>query len=180
MVILNFFTALFQEVVLFFSKPLGFGGHFTSVNIIIWSVYIGIIAAALISVYNRQFLGKYVNKLLDNKALSPESAISPMDSGHKNIFLKHALKKGVTFRKIVVSANAANETDILKQRYYISEGNRERAKNLYAKNGASLFFVILSAILLLAVVALLYNTLPDIIEMAENFFGSFKIKDNIA
>lgn len=178
MVIIRFFKALFDEIILFFSKPLGFGGRFSSGNLLVWALYISIIIVALISLYNKVFLGKFVKHLIKNKAVDNDSAISPISAGHKNIFLKYALKRSTVFRKIVVSDDE-NE-DILAKRYYITDKNYSRAKNLYAQNGASPVFIIFIAIIMLVVVALLYNILPDLVNMTENFFSSFKTPDNIA
>lgn len=179
MVVIKFFTALFEEIVLFFSKPLGFGTHFSTGNLIIWSIYIGIIGAALICLYNGVFLGRYVKHLLKNEARSSDKAISPFDAGYKNIFLKRALKNSTAFKKIVISDDN-DESDVLKKHYYISEGNGERAKNLYAQNGANPIFIIIIAIVLLVLVAFLYYVLPSLIDMTKNFLGSFKTPDNIA
>ncbi len=177
--IIRFFKAMFEEFILFFSKPLGFGGIFTTGNLIIWSLYLGIIAASIISIYNRIFLGRFVKVLYDRKAYDKETAIAPLETGYRNIYLKRALKKSITFKKIVVTDDTTN-TDILQKKYYLSENNRERAKNLYAQNGAHPLFVIFIAILMIALIALLYKVLPDIIDMTENFFNSFKTTDNMA
>lgn len=178
MVIIRFFGALIDEIVLFFSKPLGFGGRFSSGNLLVWALYISIIIVALVSLYNRVFLGKFVKHLLKNNAVDSNSAISPLDAGYKNIFLRYALGKSTVFRKIVVSNE--EKDDILAKRYYISDKNYSRAKNLYAQNGANPLFIIFIAVVMLVVVALLYNILPDLVNMTENFLSSFKTHDNIA
>lgn len=174
----DFFAALFSDIIDFFSVPLNFGGQLVTGQIIIWAVITGFAAAALVSLYNRVFLGKFVAYLLKNKANSPECAKSPAEASISNIFLKNALRSKGAFRKIVRTED--NVGDVMNMRYFITEENAVRAERIYARNGASPVNLLIAFILLIVLAVIAYTVIPELIQMAENFAGMIKPEPNIA
>ena len=174
----DFFVAIFSDIKAFFSTPPNFGGQLATGQIIIWAIIIGFAIAALISLYNRVFLGKFVAYLLKNKANSPDRAKSPSDAAIVNIFLKNALKSKGAFTKIVRTED--NVGDVMNMRYFITDENAVRAERTYARNGASPVNLIIAFVLLIVIAVIAYTVIPELIQMAENFAGMIKPESNIA
>ncbi|MBQ4136759.1 MAG: hypothetical protein IJD67_01495 [Clostridia bacterium] len=176
--IADFFSALFTDIVAFFDRPLGFGGPLLTGHIVIWAILIGFALAGLISLYNRVFIGKFVNFLLTNKAHTPDSARSLSDAGIKNVFIKASLSSRSTLSRVVKLADS--DADTADRRYYIEEKDAFRADRLYAKGGASPATLIFALVLLIIAAVVIYLSLPELIQMAENFASMIKPKSNIA
>ena len=92
-----FFTPNFRtyENLTFFNDP-------TMFKLIIFGLYFGILAAALVMFYTKRVLGAFVRALDKNGALSKENAKTLSELGfEKNIFVKLALLTGYTLRRVV-------------------------------------------------------------------------------
>lgn len=180
--IADFFTAIFTDIKSFFSTSLGFGGPLISGATVVWAIIIGFAAAAFVCLYNRIFIGKFVSRLLKAGADSPENALSPLDVGQKNVFLKSALRSNGLIKKIVIADADENEKkrDVLSTKYYIASENTERAAKLYSKNGSTIINIIFALILFLILAAIIYKVLPNLIGMTESFINSLVPESNIA
>ena len=73
----------------------------TDLNIILISIFVGIIVASIAIVYRRYVLGNIVRKIVDKKAFSEDTAITLEEMGFKNVFVKFALRDSSTFKKTV-------------------------------------------------------------------------------
>lgn len=173
MIILDFFKAIFTDIMSFFSKPLDFGGPLTAGKLIIWAIIIGFVIAAFVCLYNRVFLGKFVSFLLKNKADSEENAKTLKDAGISNVFVKRALKSDSLYSKLVCTADT-DKTDIINVKFYIPSEKRDRADRLYAHNGISTTILVISLFLLVLLAAIVYIALPELIQMAKNFSNMIK------
>ena len=93
----------------FFSDYLGryenfeFGtGKLITHNMIIFGILVGVIVAAALSIYNKRYLGNFVRKILDDGAISRESAKTVEELGFKNHFMiRLGLMGGKTFGKMI-------------------------------------------------------------------------------
>ncbi len=143
------------------------------INIILISVFIGIIAASIAIVYRRYVLGGIVRVIVDKKAFSEESAITLEDMGYKNnIFVKFALRKSSTFRKTVHGVGEENKDSGIVPRFYIPENIYMREEIKYCKKGTNVFGVFFAAVLFLVIIYLLVNYIPWIIDSLTGLFSS--------
>lgn len=128
-----------------------------SLDLIIWSLFVGVVLASIGIYYSKHVLGSLVNKLLDEKALSPESARTLEEIGFgKRPLIRFSLRKKSTFRKTVFSED--------EKHYYIPLEKAEHAAFRYDRKGNTLFGIVMT-VLIFAVVALLTSAfLPPILE----------------
>ena len=171
-VIVDFFSALWQDIVTYFSAPLDFGGPLVTGQIIIWAIIIGFAVCAAVSLFNKIFAGRLINFLIKGRAESPETALSPEGSIKFNFFIERALRSKGVFTKIVRTADT-DEPDFSKRRYYILPTDQFRAQNLYSKNGASIFAFVVTLILLVIFAAIAYKVLPELLEMTGEVKDAF-------
>ena len=120
----------------------------------------GVTAAAVYTYYTKSILGGLVRKLFEHNAFDGDSAISLEEAGYKKSFLlKYSLRPGTDFAETVRSVDG---------RYYIPEDKIEKAESKY-KNENITVFVVLLAILALAIIALAcIYIFPDLLEIAKN------------
>ena len=73
-----------------------------SVPIVILGLFLGLIIAAIFSVISKRMNGVFVHKLIDEGALSPETAktLPELDFAHK-LFIRYAVKRGVSLRRVM-------------------------------------------------------------------------------
>lgn len=118
-----------------------------NLTLILSAFFIGIIIASVATIYRQQVLGGIVRKILEKKALSPKTALSVEDLGYKknNIFVKVALRKNSTFRKIVHAVEVEKETTL----YYIPEENSAREEMRFRKKGNSAVWVLVGIVIFL-------------------------------
>ena len=167
---IDFFKALWETIVNYFNTPVDIGNSpLITGNILIWSILIGIAAATVFSFLNRITLGKFVSGLLENKADSPETAISADKIGGAGRSVLHSLKKNCVFGKIVKRVNG-NSNEV---RYYILPEDASRAENLFGKNGTSIRSLIFTLISLIIIAALAYYALPRLTDMTRSVANSF-------
>lgn len=76
-------------------------------KIIIWSVYIGVVAAVIATYITKSNFGKFVSALIEKNAATPETALSPNETGIKiNLFIKLALKNHLHYNNFLVAITA--------------------------------------------------------------------------
>ena len=174
----EFFSALVRDIAAYFNAPLNFGGVLVTGKIIISAILIGFAVCALLSFFNKLFLGSFVQYIISSHADSPESAVSANEKIKPGFFVRTALSRNGVFAKIVKCANP-EETDPDKRSFYILPADSERAQNLYIK-GANVRTLLITFIVLIILAALAYKVLPALIDMSRDFANSFKTDGNIA
>jgi len=148
-----------------------FIGNNPTLASILWPLIAGVVIAACAVFFHKQTIGKFVKKLLTEKADTPETAKSLSDLGfEKNKLVKWALRPDTTLRKIIFSAENAEEN--APARYYIPEDKAYRAEVTYNPDGASLL-AMMAAIVVFILLAFLMALIPDLIQMAKNAISSF-------
>lgn len=168
-----------------------------SLEMIVWSLCVGLAIGAVASYINRRVVGDFVRRLLKEEIHSPEKAVSLAQSGcAKNVFVRHALRQGTALRRIVLCAN--EEEMVLKQpssqksavffrklfsledepkrildlsraRFYIPEESRIGAELRYDAKGTTLPNLILSLILLAGIGFAALYVLPELFTLMDNF-----------
>ncbi len=190
---LSFLTSSYQTLDLY--------NPFVSLELIVWSVFIGIIIGALASLYNKRIIGSFVRTLLSANAKSPEEALSVHELGFdKNKFVLIALRNGSTLRKLVYcTENAAKsgkynigdkiqkfftgeypprKVDFSNAKFYIPEELSARAEIRYEKKGTDLFSFMMTILVFLAVVFISLKVVPQILGMLDDVIAGFKGNDN--
>lgn len=166
-----------------------------TLEIIVWSMFLGIIIGAFVILYNKSVLGAFVRKLLETGANTPEDAKTLEETGFsKNIFVIFSLQIKSTYRKIIHASpvNSGNEDTVstvppektkkrIKKKhrqaqpklselkFYIPQDMVARADSIYSNNGTSLLIVVITIALFLIVAILSFTVIPDLIQMLKNF-----------
>ncbi len=153
-----------------------------TLEIVIWSLFIGIVIGILVTLYIKYVPGRFVRRLLELDAFSPESAKTLKEAGcDRSLFLLGSLRAKGSLRRVVSCCGPAEgesgKTRKLGQLknagWYISSEMRARAESLYGSKG-NLLLISLLAVLGFFIAALLsFTVIPDLVTMASNAFGSF-------
>ena len=76
----------------------------TSINFIVWSLFIGIVIAIIASLFIRIVFGAFVRNLLKNDIDTPEKAVTLKESGFaKNFIVKIGLKQMNSYNNCIVA-----------------------------------------------------------------------------
>ncbi len=137
-------------------------------NIILISIFVGIIVASIAIVYRRYVLGNIVRKIVDKKAFSEDTAITLEEMGFKNVFVKFALRDSSTFKKTV--HRVAEEGKAI--RYFIPEEIYMHEEIKYCKKNTNVIVIIIGAILFFAAFYLLLNYVPWVLDGIKDIFSS--------
>ncbi len=85
---------------------------FISVELIVWSVFAGIVVASLLAVYNKRLIGGFVKELLFRECFSPETAKTIVELGYgTDWIIKNALRKDKVLRGFVARAEDGENVD---------------------------------------------------------------------
>lgn len=174
---MEFFKALWNDIVTAFGDPIHLGTNtVTTLNIIVWSLFIGFIIAIGISVYNKTVVGSLVRGLISKKAFSEDSAVTAADVGCKNMFVRLALNKNSTLRRIVCAAGKNNNESVSldSDKFYIPDSSQEKAEAIYSKNGVSIKNVLIAIVVLVLVAFAALYIVPDLIQMLSNFINGLQ------
>ena len=108
----EFFSALWNDISKICGEKVTLGDNpITTLNIIIWSLYIGFIIGIIITVYNRFVLGSLIRRLIEKGAYSEGGAITVAEAGCANPFVKFALRWATPPRNAVrKTSRQANST----------------------------------------------------------------------
>lgn len=136
-------------------------------NMILISLFIGIMIACFAMIYHQQFLGGIIRRIIEKKALSADSALTLAELGYneKNVFLKFALRENSTVRKHILSP----EDD--KTRYYIPEEKRIGLEIRFRKKGNGFVGVIFAVIVFGLAIFVLLSVIPWLVNNAKDIFN---------
>lgn len=148
-------------------------GSIMTLNIVLWSLFIGFLLGIAGTVYNKVVLGGVVRSLIDKGITDEDKAVSLAELDGVSIFVKFALRRGSTFRRIVRMCGDTDEerssVPIDKAKFYIPEENIGRAEKVYGKLGASVFSILISILALLVTTLVALIAVPDLTKMVANF-----------
>ncbi len=175
---MEFFKALANDFNEVFGDKISLGTNtITTLNIIVWSLFIGFLAAILITLFNKLLIGSAVRRLIAKKAYTSDRAISAEKLGCRNIFIRFAFRKNSTLRKLLCTDNAeesvtAANMDSIK--FYIPEESVRKAETIYGKKDITVGTVLLCIIALFIVAMLAFLAADYLINMAEGFASDIK------
>ena len=151
-----------------------------TVNRIIPALILGIIIAAVATVFSRRLVGDFVRTLIKKEALSPERGVTLLESGaFRSTVVRRELCRGVFLRKVVfcreeqafLSEKGKEENyeiDFTKDHFYIPEDLKYRAENRFNQKGTGWLSVVLTVVLVPIVVGLLCRFMPSILQLADS------------
>ena len=155
----------------------------TTSELVVWSIFIGIVIGACSIYYNKRIIGSFVRDLIAAGACDKESAKTVAELGYaKNRFVRHALRDGSVLRKMVweVDDNYTSDengnrfsartkkTDINTAHYYIDEENRIKADMRYSAKGTDFITLVIAVVVFFVAAYALLMFIPYIGEL----FGS--------
>lgn len=152
----------------------------TSMELVIWCMFIGLMLAAIFMFYQKKVIGAFVRALLGAKASNEDSAKTLKELGFEsNMPVRSALRSGGTLRKLVWETGdnyLENENgvkysarqipmDVNTARFYISEENRVRAELRYNEKGSDIFMLIITGLVFLMIAYLAVEYLPSLLSL---------------
>ncbi|MBQ8249605.1 MAG: hypothetical protein IJY93_06965 [Clostridia bacterium] len=181
---MEFFKALWNDLTALTGDTVTLGTNtITTLNIIVWSLFIGFILAIFATLYNKFVIGKVVRTLLKKEIHSEENALTAAELECDNPFVRFALRKNASLRRIVY---LSGDTDAEQQKYdrsssklYIPEGKIHRAEVTYGTKDITAGTVILSIVACIVVAILALIFIPELVTMLSNFIAGITPKDNI-
>lgn len=146
------------------------------------SIFLGLLVALGILLYNRYVPGKIVRFLLNNRVHTEEASVTLAQAGVSGRSLTaRTLRDGSMLRKLIVclpdAENGVDEkgrTRLECARFYLPEDKCYRADLAYNSNGASVLTVLLTVLIFLAMLLLVAFLAPQLIQMFRNFISSLK------
>lgn len=152
-----------------------------SVPIIVFSLFFGIVLAAIIALFYKKVLGSFVRFLLKSGADAPDSAIRfDTTSYRNNIFVRIALLQGNVYKRVIRSVPPEGEEPkklrdrsryIDRTSYYIPEELTFRADNMFSKRGTTAVSAILGILIALVVAGLSLLIIPEIMTFLNNLMS---------
>ena len=130
----------------------------TTVAVIVWAIYLGILFGALFGYHHKKIIGSFIRALCENGAYSEETAKTAEELGQtKNGYALRALRRrGGVLRKLVSETGG---------RYFIDgEKNQLRARSQYKPDRSNLFFALLVAVAMIGVAMAVFLVVPQIID----------------
>lgn len=180
---MDFFKAMWDNITDIAGETVTLGTNtVTTLNIIVWALFIGFIIAIFATLYNKFVIGRLVHALIEKGANTEDTALSISEAGCNNAFVRFALRRGTSLRRVVYMVG---DTELHDAKYdvsaalYIPEEKRHRAEVTYGKSDITPGGVILAVVAcaVLAITALIL--IPDLIKLLANFIDSITPKDNI-
>lgn len=156
-----------------------------SFELVLVCVYIGVIAACALALYDKRTLGNYVRTLIRLGASSPEKALTLRETGYEKKFaIKRELRGNGVYKGLVYEASEQVEIDgqghavpIFREkfdeetaRFYIPEQLKYRAELRFEKKGTHIMALVVGAILFAALLLLLALYKDKILSLVSDFF----------
>lgn len=180
---MDFFEALWLDIQKICGDTVVLGtNNVATLNIIVWSLFIGFLIGIAVTVYNRLVLGPVVNGLVDSKALNEESALPIAEVSRLNPFIRFALRSKSSFRRVIKmvgdTETSKSRESFENARFYIPQENIKRAQ-MISGSGMSLVSVLLSVLVFFVIALIAFIVVPDLISMASNFAESIAPDSNV-
>jgi len=175
----DFFSALWNDISSVWAETIPLGDNpITTLNIVVWSLYIGFMIGIGVTVYNRIVLGGLIRRMLEHQATDEKSAVTIAEVGCTSPFIKLALRKGGTFRNIVHMVGDTpenrNPQNLATARFFIPDENIHRAEIVYGNNGANAMSIALAILAFFVVMLLAFIIVPNLIQMLNNFIAAIQ------
>ncbi|MBR4882077.1 MAG: hypothetical protein IKU19_09085 [Clostridia bacterium] len=144
----------------------------SSLEKVIWAIYVGIVIAAFMLWYSKGYIGKVARKLAEKNAHSHEESWTLREIGLDNIFMRNALKnKYSALRKVVycsLDKEKLKRDDFYEAKFYIPEEQKNRAYFKYRGNNNTLGMVVIVAVVMFIMANLCIRYIPEILAMLKD------------
>ncbi len=160
--------------------------YVTGVHTIVYAMAAGIAVAALLAVYYRCLLGRFIRYLLAQKIFTPQDAVPFADTPMgRNIFIKGALSSGGAYSNVLYytdgvecksvrpSGKRPDKATLQKRKYYIPDELKYRAEYMFRKKGNDLFMLIFTVIGVVALAVFCIFVIPELMTMLDNYINEF-------
>ena len=152
----------------------------TTVDLVVWSLAIGLTIAVLVTFYKRTVLGSLVRAILAADAHDPATAktLEELKLSKKKLLLRalrHGSSRSRLFYAVAAEDNGSSDSakDLQTLRYFIPKELTQKAYLMY-DNGKYNIWIVLGTILLIFVMAAVLVTLiPLFIQMLKNIANHF-------
>ena len=159
-----------------------------NITVIIICLFIGVAAAACVSLYHKHVLGSFIRFLRSSGACDENTAVRlDKTKFSKNLFVKAAIKNGRTYASVLRSVLPKDVPDpetaskkekkrlkeliLLQSGYYIPKDLSFRADNIFSKSGTSVLSALIGIVLFMVVAAISLVAVPDIVNLFKNWTG---------
>ncbi len=156
-----------------------------SLDLIVWSVFIGIMIAGVMAVYNKRYLGNFVRALIAEEAFSKDKALTLEELGmNKNFLLKMEIKRGVVFKgivyeqddEVVICDNTAvpvyrEEIDFNNARFFVPYELKHRAELKFDKKGTHIMLMVFGAIFFFALALFITSFSDEFMSFVNDILG---------
>ncbi len=141
----------------------------SSLEKVIWAIFIGIVIAAFVLWYQKNYLGRVARWLYKREIDSPEKSVTLAEMGLDSFFIRRELKNRYSaLRKVVYCTKEAERLkneDFADARFYIPAEQRNRAYFKYRGNNTTLPVVIITVVLMFIMANLCIEYIPEILEL---------------
>lgn len=133
-------------------------------------IFIGIVIASVMAVFDRTYIGRLVRRLLRKNAKDSASALLLSECGYpRNPFIRLALRRsGSTLRKVVSCTSdkpVLKSEDFASARFYIPEDKAFEAEERFSAKNNGIFTVIIVAAVMFFALTLAVRYFPKIVEL---------------
>lgn len=148
-----------------------------SLEVLLWSIYIGITLGVLLSILYRVYTGSFVRAIVEAGALDEEHAVSLSELSFRGKwYVKRLLRPEDTLGRIFmrIGGDAADrkhpqKIDFGAARFYLPEERRIGAETRFVVEKSPVRTFIIAAVLLFAVFFAATVFLPELLQMLDNF-----------
>lgn len=155
-----------------------------TLELVIWSLFIGVIIGAVATVYIKRVLGSFVRRLLESDATAPECAKTLDEAGlTHNVFVRRAVTgalRGGKYHGVVMLApefaaegsdGRIKAKDISSMKFYIPKERTWRAGEMYDAKGSSIITVLIAILTFLVVALISFQVIPYLLSLITDATG---------
>lgn len=155
-----------------------------TLELVVWSLFIGVLIASGMSFYNKWILGSFVRKLLEEKAETPDSGKTLEEAGFaKNPLVRRALRTNLALRRVVcftLEGEAAPDggeltltpENVGRARFFVPAEKNFRADMLYNQKRNDILLILLALLAFFAAAFLSLSIIPDLTAMLSALVSS--------
>ena len=139
-------------------------------------LFVGIVIASLMTVFDRTYIGRLVRRLLKRKAATPETALTLKQCGYpRNIFVRLALRReDSTLRKVVSCTSdkkVLKSEDFATAKFYIPEDKQFNAEERFSARNNTIIVAVIVCVCMFFVIGAVIKYYPWFVEKFNRFFG---------
>lgn len=150
-------------------------GSILTLNIIVWSIFIGFLIGIGATIYNKAVLGQLVRAIIDKQIFTKDRALTLKELGCSNIFVRFALRSGSSFRRVVRTVEDTEVEDsklsLGEAKFFIPDENLHRAEKIYGNLGVGILSIILCVIVFFVLTLVALIVIPDLTQLVSNFIS---------